>query len=142
MSKSPTDKKGISLIEASIAIAILLIGIVAAAQIFPLAVKVDNTAEQTTVAADLAQSEIEQIFSKGFENIAVGTIESRHRLAVSSTNPFYSYERQTIVDYVDGNINYSATATGIKRISTTVYWRNAVSKTEKNTNVIILISQK
>ena len=142
MSKSAINKKGLSLIETAIAIAVLLIGIVAAAQIFPLSVKVDKTAEQTTVAADLAQSKIEEVFSQGFENISAGTIEPRHRLAASSTNPFYPYERQTVVDYVDGNLNYSAAATGLKRISTTVYWRNAVSKTEKNTNVQILINQK
>ncbi len=142
MSKSAINKKGITLIETAIAITILLIGIVAAAQIFPLSVKVDKAAEQTTIAADLAQSKIEEIFSQGFENISVGTVEARHRLAVSSTNPFYYYERQTVVDYVDGSLNYSASPTGLKRISTTIYWRNAVTKTEKNTNVKILISQK
>lgn len=142
MLKSATDKKGISLIEATIAIAILLIGIVAAAEIFPLSIKVDKTAEQTTVAAELAQSKIEEIFSQEFDNIAVGTIEPRHRLASSSSNPFYSYERETAVDYVDGNLVHSAQPTGLKRISTTIYWRNAVSKTEKNFNVILLTSQK
>lgn len=142
MSKSVINKKGISLIEATIAIAVLLIGIVAAAQIFPMSVKVNKIAEQTTIAADLAQSEIEEIFSQGFENIPIGTIEPRHRLAGSSTNPFYFYERQTVVDYVDSNLNHSVSPTGIKQISTTIYWHNAVSKTEKNTNVKILISQR
>jgi Tfp pilus assembly protein PilV len=142
MSKSVINNQGISLIEAAIAITVLLVGIVAAAQIFPLAVKVNKTAEQTTVAADLAQSKIEEVFSQGFENIPLGTIEPRQRLANSSTNPFYYYERQTVVDYVDSDLNYSAATTGLKRISTTIYWRNAVSKTEKNTNVIIIISQK
>jgi len=141
MSKSIINKKGITLIEVAIAITILLIGIVAAAQIFPLAVKVDKTAEQTTVASDLAQSEIEQVFSQSFDSITIGTIEPLHKLATSSTNPFYYYQRQTVVDYVDGNLNYSASATGLKRVNTTVYWTNAVTKASKNTNVQLIISQ-
>lgn len=144
MLKLAINKKGISLIEATIAIAILLIGIVAAAEIFPLAVKVDKTAEQKTVAVDLAQSKIEEVFSQGFENITVGTIEPRHRLASSSTNPFYFYERETTVDYVimNGIIDHSDNPTAIKRISTTIYWRSAVSKDEASSSVKLLVSQK
>jgi len=142
MSKLATDKKGISLIEAAIAIAVLLIGIVAIAQTFPASIKVNKTAEQTTVAANLAQGKIEELVSQSFEDLPVGTVEPRHRLAESSTNPFYYYERETAVDYVDADFNYSAIPTDLKRINTTVYWRNAISKTEKSNNVKLVVSKK
>ena len=142
MLESITDNRGISLIEALIAMAILTIGLLSIIRLFPVAMKVSKTAEQSTVAANLAQAKIEEVFSLGYENIPIGTMEAKHRLGTNSDNPFYHYQRQTITEYVDGNLAHSASATGIKKISVTVYWSSPTTGLERSLPVNVLISQK
>lgn len=136
------DQSGLSLIEAMLAVAVLMIGVLVTVNIFPAALKISKNAEQETVAANLAQAGIEAAFSLGYDNIAVGVIEAKHRLSASSSNPFYNYQRQTVVSYVDGNMADSATATGLKKISVTVYWTAPHLGIEKNLPISVLISQR
>lgn len=142
MLRSITKTDGLSLIEATIAIAVLAVGLLAIIQLFPFSMKVSRTAEQSTVAANLAQAKIEEMFSLGYENIGVGTIEAKHRLSSSPENPFYQYQRQTIVEHVDGNLTTSASTTGMKKISVTVYWQSPSTGLERSLPVNVLISQK
>ncbi|MFA6421986.1 MAG: prepilin-type N-terminal cleavage/methylation domain-containing protein [Candidatus Buchananbacteria bacterium] len=139
---SKFNNKGISLIEALVSIAIIIIVILAISQIFPLALKISNHAEQETIATNLAQAKIEETFSLNYENIPTGINEAKHRLSTDPNNPFYYYQRQTDVQYVDVDLNDSASDTGLKKITTTVYWQSPIFKTEKNVNLIILISKR
>lgn len=136
------DNRGISIIEAVLATAILAIGILSIITLFPLALKISRDAEQETVAANLAQGKIEELFSLGYENIATSTIETRHRLATDPANPFYNYERQTVSQLVDGNLNDSASDLGLKKITVTMYWKTANLGLAKELPVSILISRK
>ena len=136
------DARGVTIIEAMLAVAVLLIGVLAAVNIFPTALKISKSAEQETVAANLAQAEIEQMFSLGYDNITVGMIEAKHRLAASSSNPFYNYQRQTIAAYVDSNLATSTTATGLLKITATVYWTGTQSSSAESLPVSVLISQR
>jgi len=124
------------------AIAILSIGLLIIIRIFPLTAKMSKTAEQSTIAANLAQAKIEEMFALGYDNITIGTLESKHRLGSTIDNPFYQYQRQTITEYVDGNLNHSATETGLKKISVTVYWTSQTTGLERSLPVNVLISQK
>ncbi|MBI5765667.1 prepilin-type N-terminal cleavage/methylation domain-containing protein [Candidatus Falkowbacteria bacterium] len=133
---------GFTLLEVMIAITILIIGILAVARIFPLALKVAKSAEQATIAINLAQAKIEEIFYLDYDNIPIGAIEAKHRLADDMQNPFYYYQRQTVAEYVDSDLNYSATETGLKKITVTAYWRSSVLALEKSRDLIILISKK
>lgn len=139
---SKIDHRGIGMIEALMAVTILSVGIIAIVTLFPLSLKVSRTAEQETIAANLAQAKIEEMFSIGFDNITIGTIEAKHRLATTSTNPFYDYQRQTTSEYVDANLNHSTSTTGMKKISVIMYWTPPQTTVEKNSSYIILISQK
>jgi Tfp pilus assembly protein PilV len=136
------DTRGLSLIEALLAVAILIIGILSIINIFPVVVKISRTAEQETVAANLAQAKFEEIFSWGYDNTPLGEIEAKHRLASTSSNPFYFYQRQTVSTYVDGNLADSATPTGLKKITVTVFWTSPHLGSERNTTVYVLISQR
>ena len=142
MSKSKIKTSGISILEAMIAISLLLIGILALTKIFPLALKIGQTAEDSTIAANLAQAKIEELFSWGYENIAVGAIEPRHRLSADVNNPFYRYERKTDVTSVDANLNPTQSATGLKQLTTVVYWQSRVFASEKNIEVKLLMVEK
>lgn len=140
--KLSLNQKGISIIEAMLAVAILMIGILVTINIFPAALKISKNAEQETVAANLAQAKIEEMFSLGYENITIGTIETKHRLSADSANPFYNFQRQTVTTYVDGNLANSVAATGLKKVSVTVYWIAPSLGAEKNSTFSVLISQR
>jgi Tfp pilus assembly protein PilV len=137
-----SNKQGITLIEAVVSIAIILVIVITVAKIFPLALKINNHAEQETIATNLAQAKIEETFSLSYDDIAIGTSEAKHRLASDTNNPFYYFQRQTAAEYVDINMNHSDSDTGLKKIVTTVYWQSPVFKSEKNINLQILISQR
>jgi len=144
MSKSTnaSNQKGLTIIEAMMAVAVLMLGVMAAINIFPAALKLSRNAEQETVAANLAQTEIEQMFQLGYDNIPVGTIEAKHRLSADQANPFYNFQRQTISSYVDGNLNDSASATGLKKITVTMYWTTPNLGLEKSLPISVMISQR
>ena len=125
-----------------LAVVVLMIGVLAAANIFPAALKISRSAEQETVAANLAQAEIEDVFSLGYDNIAAGAIEAKHRLSADEANPFYNFQRQTDVYFVDGNLSQSASDAGLKKITVTVYWTTPSLGIEKSLLVSALISQK
>ncbi|MDP2920986.1 MAG: type II secretion system protein [Candidatus Omnitrophota bacterium] len=63
------NKKGFSLLELVIAIAVLAIGLVGVLQIFPIGLRASQRAGMMTKAAFLAQNKIEDVKLAGFEAI-------------------------------------------------------------------------
>jgi len=135
-------RRGFTLVEVAIALAVILIAILAMVKIFPMALKVSTTAEQATVAANLGQAKIEEMFYLDYDNITIGTIETKHRLSADPANPFYQYQRQTISEYVDSDLNTSVAETGLKRVTVTTYWNSPIMSAERNQDLIILIAEK
>ena len=140
--KNIKNKKGFSLIEIIVAVFILTIAFISVMYAFPLGLSINKGASNATIASYLAQEKIEELHSQGYENIATGTTETKHRLATSSTSYLYGFQRETTVTYVDGNLAATSTDAGLKEISTTVYYINAYSKEEKDYNITTLISQR
>jgi Tfp pilus assembly protein PilV len=136
------NNQGISLIEAVVCISLVILIIITIVKLFPIAWKIGNDASRVTIATNLAQAKIEESFYNDYENLAIGEIEAKHRLSSDPVNPFYAYQRQTIVEYVDSNLDHSDIETEIKKISTTVYWQSPILKNEKKVELKILISKK
>lgn len=130
-----------SLIEVMVAFSILILVLIALAQTFPLALTINKTSENATKASYLAQAKLEELNSLGYENISVGAIEPKHRLSTDPTDYLYYFQRQTDISYLDGNLQPSFSATGLKKIFVTVYYTNSLFKTEKNYSTFTLISQ-
>ncbi|MEA3464131.1 MAG: prepilin-type N-terminal cleavage/methylation domain-containing protein [Patescibacteria group bacterium] len=135
-------QQGLSLIEIMVALTILTIAFIGLMQAFPYGLSINKATEDITVASYLAQDKIEELHSLGYDNIATGTPETKHRLSDDQANYLYFYQRQTEVNYVDGNLSNSILDTGMKKISVTVYYTNALSKTEKSYNITTLISER
>ncbi|MDD5032471.1 MAG: prepilin-type N-terminal cleavage/methylation domain-containing protein [Patescibacteria group bacterium] len=133
---------GFSLIEVIVAFTILSVAFIGLVQTFPFGLSINKEAENTTEASYLAQDKIEELNSLGYDNINIGTIEAKHRLSLDPDNYLYNYQRETVVNYVDGNLSEVVSDQGIKKISVTVYYINAVSKTEKSYNITTLVSEK
>jgi prepilin-type N-terminal cleavage/methylation domain-containing protein len=64
------NKKGFSLLELIIAIAVLAVGLVGVLQIFPIGLRASQVAGMMTKASFLAQNKIEDVKLAGFDAIA------------------------------------------------------------------------
>ena len=135
-------ENGFTLIEVVVAMAVLLIGILAMAKIFPSIIKSGQYSSETTIAANLIQAKIEEVFYSDYANIDIGTIESKHRLSADQDDPLYDFQRETVVEYVDINLNHSVSDTKIKKITATVYWFNSLLLVEENKSASIIITEK
>lgn len=133
------NQTGISLLELSIAIMILTSSLIPLTQAFPYAAKIINSAKNDTIASYLAQEKIEEIISLGYENIGIDTIEARHSLGTATSSYLYTFERESVVNYVDVNLQNSAADTGLKKISTVIYYKDKISNNEKTFAISTLL---
>lgn len=137
-----SNNKGITLLEAMITIAVIMIGVLSLTKMFPIAFKIGKVSEQSTIASNLAQAEIEDLFSLNYDNLTTGTMETKHRLSLNPNDQLYNYQREVLIEYVDSNLQPSATETNLKKVTVNIYWYNTVLKIEKNTQLTSLISKK
>ncbi len=138
------NQQGLTLIEAIVAIAILIVAIFAIINIFPKGIQIIKTAERNTVAAFLAQEKVEELEALPYGDIPLGLIETKQKMSDDPDSPFYYYERETEVIYVDpdNGLAQSQTDLGIKQIRTTVYWFVTTDEQEKNLSIYALRSRR
>ena len=135
------SEKGFSLIEIIIALSILAISFFSLIEVFPKGISMNASSRSKTVASYLAQDKIERLFAQGYDNVATGTIEAKHKLSTEPGSYLSNYKRRTHVDYIDGNLTATSGDSGMKRISTTVYYTGGVDKKEKSFRVNTIISK-
>lgn len=130
---------GFTLIELSLAIFILTIGIVGIVSMFPLGIRIGKTSEISTIAAQLSQAKIEEIVSKSYTDIPTGIIEPKTELP----SPFNGYFRETEVNYYDPvNTITTDTDLGIKKIRVTVSWELNLGVSNKSIDIFTLITNR
>ena len=129
------------MIEVLVAITILAVVFLGLVAIYPFGLSVTGSAKKETVASFLAQRELEELRNKGYEDIGEGVIESKHRLSTEESDYRYDYKRRTEVDYLDTDLTATSTDTGLKRISTTVYYLNDISKKEEEYTLNTLLNK-
>ncbi|MFA6215702.1 MAG: hypothetical protein WC768_03980 [Patescibacteria group bacterium] len=137
----PNKNKGFSIIEGTLAIAVLIIGLMAIMQVFPFGLKVIGDSQNTTIASSVALEKIEELRSVQYDSLATGTIEAKHHLSADAGNYLYSYQRQTIVELVDANFNQSGTDIGLKKITVTVFWVSPVGFAEKSIQLNSIVAK-
>jgi type II secretory pathway pseudopilin PulG len=125
-------------------VSILIISIAFAGlmQAFPLGLSINRESENATLAAFLAQTKLEELFSADYDDIAAGTIEAKHSLSSDPNDYLSGYQRQTVVSLVDGDLNSSAADVGLKKAIVTVFYQDAIFKKEKSYFITSLISKK
>lgn len=131
-----------SLIEIMVALLILMVAFISLVQVFPFSQTIVKTAENSTKASYLAQDKLEQLLALSYDNIPVGAVEAKQRLSADSASYLYYFQRQTMVSYLDGNWQTSASDLGMKKISVTVYYTNSISKQESAYAISALASQR
>ena len=135
-------KTGFTLIEVMIAIFILIIGIVAVLNIFPLGLQIRAGAEMAAIASWLGQEKIEEVTSIPYSDIPVEPIEPKHFLP----SPYNKYERETIVSCVQGTdlsgVSCDSQPTPLKKVKVTVFWEKPFKSTPETLEILTLIVQR
>lgn len=137
----PKKTEGFTLIELLVATFILTIAISGVLSAFPLGVKMGNSAQLSSVASQLAQAKIEEIISKPYDEIAVGTETEDYGFAPDT--PYY--KRAAEVSCYDPNgpaLSSDCPDTGIKKINVILYWRSVLGVAERNLNIVTLVVKK
>ena len=128
---------GFTFLEVIIAISILIIGIVATLQVFPLALNIEKLNQMETQAVFLAQEKIEEKTSQAYQDIQV-TTETESSLS----SPFERFSRETRIIYVDSDLATTTSDSGLKKIEVMVRWQSPLRLREKSVNLITLIAEK
>ncbi len=136
------NQKGMTLLEIMVAFTIVTGSFISILQAFPMGLSLNKRSEMASVASYLAQEKIEELWSLGYEDTATGTVESKHPLGEGPDDYLYQFQRETVVNYVDDSLAATSSDAGMKRISTTIYYIDALDKNEKSYNITTLISQR
>ena len=138
--------KGFTIIEILVGIFILVIGITAVLNIFPLGLKMAKASQMASIATQLGQAKVEEAASDLYNNLVVGsTVED-----YGSITSFESYKRETSINCVD-NSGLTEVACDydlvndpdpMKKIEVTVFWRSSLLATEQSINLVSLIAKR
>lgn len=134
-------KKSFSLLEVMIAVFVLVLGILAVIQAFPISINIRGEAKRKTIASHLAQDKIEEIQSYTYNNIDVGTTTEDY----GTISDFESYKRVTSVkyNYLEGSGLKKATSDqGLKKIKVEIYWEKPLGVGEDKFQIATLISKR
>lgn len=128
-------KKGFTLVEILVAVSVLLIGIVAIIQVFPISFSMETDTQLETQAVFLAQEKMEEIMSDSYEGVEIGDTSE------NLTAPFDRFVREVSVDYVDSSLNPTDSDTGLKMIEVTVTWESPFKSEDDNFKLKTLYSK-
>lgn len=132
------------------AIFILVVGIVAVLNMFPLGIQIARSSQMASTAVQLAQARMEQEISKKYtEILCEGSVlppcqDGKTRISNDPDSPFYSYWEEIRLDYVDPEAGMEASNddTGIKKIEIIISWRSSLQTIDQNITLINLIAKK
>jgi len=144
---SKNKSKGFTLIEAILAVFILLIGIIGVSQLFPFSISLGKSSEMTTQAAQFAQAKIEEIISRSYseirctaslppceevENEIPENTSFKRTSRIKFADPFNNLQEPTPVD----------TDTGIKKIEIIVSWKSSLFISGQSISIVNLFSER
>lgn len=135
------NTNGLSLIEIIVSLTILSVVFISIVTIYPFGLSITGAAENETISSFLAQRKLEQLKQKEYEEIDTGVIEEKHILSLDDTDYRYHYQRKTEVDYMDSDLSQTDSDTGLKKITTTIYYTNDISKKEDTYTMTTLINE-
>lgn len=140
--------KGFTIIEIIVAVFILVIGIVAVLNMFPLGIQVAKLSQMASLATQLGQTKMEEMLSKPYDDsaLAVGTTTEDYGSIVD----FASHKRETEISCVR-RLDLSEVACDydafndphpLKKIDITVSWKSSFGGIERSINLVTLLAKK
>jgi len=141
MKRKNKKECGFSLIEVIVSLIILASVFIGLVQVFPYALSISNSAKNVTIASYIAQARFEEINQIEYDNLATGILEPKTPIASNETY-LKSFQRKTIIEFIDSGLNVLAVDIGMKRIGVTVYYIDPISKNEQSLEFKSIITQR
>lgn len=132
-------KKGFTLTEVIIAIGVFGIGVLGVSGFFATTSQTIKVGRFTSTASNLAQGVIDEELAQSYDALTVET-GTKTRFSADSADPFYNYQKQVNISYIDSNLNNSGTDLGMKKIEVFVYWQDG--GTERNVQMATIMTKK
>lgn len=129
------NKRGESIVEVVMSIAIITIGIIGVASAIPYARRFSLTQIRQGQAYALAEAALAQKTGLTYHALDSGTIEDE--IALSDNELF---TQTVVVAHVDENRSSSAEETGLKQISATIEWKSLYGNANQQITLSSLIS--
>jgi len=128
--------RGISIVEILVVIAILGISVFAIIGVFPFGLSISRYAEFETIAANLAQSKLEELISKPYEELSIGTTTEPSLSALDVD--FANFWRTGVINYLNSDLVDTDQDLGLKKLEVTVYWMDPKRATSSVTLVSVI----
>ncbi|MFH1326149.1 MAG: prepilin-type N-terminal cleavage/methylation domain-containing protein [Candidatus Falkowbacteria bacterium] len=135
-------QEGFTLIEVLVSLGIITLVLVALLSVFPFTLRVSQASADETKAVYLAQTSLEQNISLSYDDLGIGIIEAKARLSEDTASWLYNFQRQTTVEYLDIDFNVVIEDSGLKKITTTVFWNYNFGGEEKSYVLSTLMSRE
>lgn len=133
-------KPGLSIIEVILVIAILSLTVFVINSLFPFGLRQGKTAEQTTIATNLAQSKIEELIGLPYDDLTVGTSSEPSLLTIDQD--FSSFSRTSVIYYLDSNLIVTGQDNDLKKIKVMVNWFNPNKQATSTVTLSTITSKK
>ena len=145
--QNKNNSKSFTLIEAIVAIFILIIGFTGVSQLFPLGLSIGKASEMTTQATQFAQAKIEEVISESYSEIRCTAYEPPCEEIEDTIPENNAFKRTTRIKFADPLNNSQEpvppdTDTEIKKIEIIVSWKSPLWITEQSVSVITLFAKK
>ena len=131
------SNKGFTLIESTIALLVVEIGLIIVLQVFPSGLSIEKNSQLETQAVMAAQEKIESLSAVSFSEITTGIF-----LENTLPSPFERFSRTTKVVYVDSNIQETPSTTSLKKVEVSVAWVSPLKIGDKEVKFVTLFAEK
>jgi len=114
--------RAFTFVELLIALSLFSVGMLSILQVFPANRRLLAQSSYQSQASFLAEEQMETLRSLPYSSLTTGTYEAKATVPNSTGTQYSLFQRSTTIDYIDGSYSVSATDTGLKRLTVTVYW--------------------
>lgn len=119
-------RSAFTLVEVLLAIFILEIGLLGIAGFYASSFKITKMARNETIASNLANGLLDEELAINYDNLAVETGQ-RTKYSTDLNNPFYNWDKQIDIAYIDDNLTVQSSETNMKKITVMIFWQESGS---------------
>lgn len=130
-------QKGVSFLEAIVAIFIFTVGFVGLLQVFIFSFGVEISNQRQSQATFLAEEKIENLLALPYEDVTTGFF-----LENTLPDPSEKFSRKTTIIFLDNALQQSLVDNGLKKITVEVSWNSLLSASPKIFQLSTIIVRK
>lgn len=131
------SQKGVSFLEAIVAIFIFTVGFVGLLQVFIFSFGVEISNQRQSQAAFLAEEKLENLLALSYEDVVNGIFQEN-----SLVDPFEQFSRKTTIIFLNSALEESAVDNGFKKITVEVNWNSLLNISPKTFQLSTIIARR